>query len=150
MASRLLLIVRSDSHPNLARLLIVTSFISLTVAGCTRHINVTKEMAWECAPEYYMPEYPDAQTVRFKYVEDPSYEEVVSGRGLCDQLKGSGKKVIAVEYETWGNSSRGLIGFSEVSVDGKALVDAGGRGSSSARGRIGSHPLEKLYKSNSR
>lgn len=53
-----------------------------SVAGCTRHVNVSKEMTWECAPEHYMPQYPEVQPARFRFVEDPSYEEVVSGKGL--------------------------------------------------------------------
>ena len=26
-----------------------------SVEGCTRHVNVSKEMTCECAPEHYMP-----------------------------------------------------------------------------------------------
>jgi hypothetical protein len=97
-----------------------------------------------------MPQYPEAQPVRLRFVEDPSYEEVVSGRGLCDQLRASGKRAVVVEYDTWGNSFRGLIGYREVSVDGKPILDVGGWGSSGAHGRVGPHPLEKLYKSGSK
>lgn len=46
-----------------------------------------------------------------KFVEDPSYEDEVSGKGLCDQLKTSGKRTVMVEYDTWGNSYRGLVGL---------------------------------------
>lgn len=109
-----------------------------------------KIMTWECAPEHYMPQYPEAQPVRFRFIEDPSYEEVVSGKGLCDQLKASGKRVVVVQYDTWGNSFRGLIGYREVSVDSKPIVDVGGWSSSGAHERVGPHPLEKLYKSSSR
>jgi hypothetical protein len=132
-------------------LLTTTLLVSMSAtAGCTRQVHVTKEMTWECAPEHYMSQYPEAQPVRFRFVEDPRFEEVVSGKGLCDQLRISGKRVVAVEYETWGSSYRGLIGFREVSVDGKPIVDVGGWGSSGAHGQGGPHPLEKLYKSNSR
>jgi hypothetical protein len=120
------------------------------VTGCSRRINVSKEMTWECAPEHNMPQYPEAQCVRFKFVEDPSWEDEISGRGLCDQLRASGKRVITVEFETWGDTFRGLIGFREVSVDHKPIVDVGVWGSVGAHGRVGPHPLEKLYKSSSR
>jgi hypothetical protein len=123
---------------------------STPVAGCSRQISVTKEMTWECAPEHNMAQYPEAQCVRFKFVEDPSYEDEISGRGLCDQLRASGKKVVVIEFETWGDSLRGLIGFREVSVDHKPIVDVGGWGSVGAHERVGPHPLEKLYKSSSR
>ena len=52
-----------------------------TLAGCSRHVYVSKEMSWECAPENETPEYPEAQTVRFKFVEAPRYQEEVSGKG---------------------------------------------------------------------
>jgi hypothetical protein len=83
-----------------------------SVEGCTHHVYVSKEMTWVCAPEHYMPQCPEAQPVRFKFVEDPSYEDEVSGKGLCDQLRTSGKRTVMVKYDTWGNSYRGLIGYS--------------------------------------
>jgi hypothetical protein len=92
-----------------------------------------------------MPQYPEAQPVRFKFVEDPSYEDEVSGKGLCDQLRTSGKRTVMVEYDTWGNSYRGLIGYREVSVDGKPIVNVGGWASTPAHERVGPHPLERIY-----
>ena len=75
--------------------LLTALFVSLC-AGCKREVqvskHVSKEMTWECAPDRYMPKYPDAHTVRFRFVEDPHYEDVISGRGLCDQLKSSGRR----------------------------------------------------------
>ena len=62
------------------------------LAGCTRHVSVRKEMTWECAPEHEMREYPEAQTVRFKFVEAPRYQEEVSGKGLCDPAKSRRKE----------------------------------------------------------
>jgi hypothetical protein len=97
-----------------------------------------------------MPQYPEAQPVRFRFVEDPHFEDVVSGRGLCDQLRSSGKTVVAVEIEAWGNSHRGLVGYREISVDSKPIVDIGGWGSSGATGVTGPHPLEKLFKEGDR
>jgi hypothetical protein len=118
----------------------------LTVAGCTRHAYVSKEMTWECAPEHDMPEYPGAQTVRFKFVEAPRFEEEVSGKGLCDQLRAAEKRTVVVKFDTWGNFYRGLIGYHQVFVDGKPIVDAGGWGSSGAKEGTGLHPLEKVYR----
>ena len=123
------------------------SLVSLsTIAGCTHHIYVSKGMTWECAPEHDMRDYPEAQTVRLKFVEAPQYEEEVSGKGLCDQLRASAKRTVMVEYETWGNSYRGLIGYREVSINGKPIVDVGGWGSSAAREGVGPHPLAKVYR----
>jgi hypothetical protein len=104
--------------------------LCLLLTGCNRQRVIKVEMTWECAPDQYKSWAPDAQPVRFKYVADPQYEEVVSGPGLCDQLKASGKKVVVVEYEAWGDYFHGLVGYNEISVDGKPLVNAGGWGSS--------------------
>jgi len=51
-----------------------------------------------------MAVYPEAQTMRVTFVEAPRYQEEVSGRGLCNQLKIAGKGTVAIEYNTWGNS----------------------------------------------
>jgi hypothetical protein len=118
----------------------------LPLTGCNNSVRVTEQMTWECAPDRYMPQYPDAQPVRFRFVEDPRFEDVVSGRGLCDQLRRSGKSVVAVEFEAWGNSRRGLQGYREITVDGNPIIYVGGWGSSGASGRTGPHPLEKLFK----
>jgi hypothetical protein len=47
-----------------------------------------------------MPECPEAQAVRFKFVEGPRYQEEVSGKGLCDQLRAAGKRTVMVEHNT--------------------------------------------------
>src|SRR5215469_4725964 len=75
-----------------------------TVAGCTRHVHVSRERSWEYAPEHQVAVYPEAQTVRVIFVEAPRYQEEVSGRGLCNQLKVAGKGTVAIEYDTWSNS----------------------------------------------
>jgi len=85
LMKRPFLAVRAGVHQKLDWLMTTALLASLSLAtGCTRHVDVTKEMTWECAPEHYMPQYPEAQPVRFRFVEDPQFEEVVSGRGLCD------------------------------------------------------------------
>ncbi len=129
----------------LMKWLTIALFLLLS-PGCNRQQQIKVEMTWECAPDQYRSWAPDAQPVRFRYVADPHYEEVVSGRGLCDQLKDSGKKVVVVEYEAWGDYFHGLVGYREISVDGKAIVDVGGWGSSGANTTVGPHPLAKLFK----
>jgi hypothetical protein len=121
-------------------------FMVLLLTGCNHSVRVIKQMTWQCAPDRYMPQYPEAQPVRLTFVEDPHFEDIVSGRGLCDQLRTSGKVVVAVEFEAWGNTREGLEGYRELSVDGRPIVDIGGWTSSGASGRSGPHPLEKLFK----
>src|ERR1700676_3166017 len=123
------------------------ALFALLLPGCNRQRVIKVGMTWECAPDQYKSWAPEAQPVCFKYVADPQYEEVVSGRGLCDQLKTSGKKVVVVEYEAWGDYFHGLVGYNEISVDGKRIVNAGGWGSSDAHTTVGPHPLAKLFKS---
>lgn len=110
------------------------------------HIRVQKQMKWQCAPDQNLPRAPEVQPVRMRYVEDPHYEEVVSGRGLCDQLQRSGKEVVMVEFDAWGDSSRGLIGYREVAIDGNPIVDIGGSASSGVHDMVGPHPLNKLFR----
>jgi hypothetical protein len=138
---------RRKIRPRLMRLAWLVTIVSFALPGCNRQRQIKVEMTWECAPEHFMPESPDAQPVRFRYVANPHYEEVVSGRGLCDQLKASEKKVVVVEYEAWGDYFHGLVGYNEVFVDGKRIVGAGGWGSSGSDTTVGPHPLAQLFKS---
>jgi len=55
------------------------ALLTLLLPGCNRQRVIMVEMTWECAPDQYKSWAPDAQPVRFKYVADPQYEEVVSG-----------------------------------------------------------------------
>ena len=127
---------------------VVVLFLLFAAFRTEREVRVreTKLMNWECAPDRYMPAFPEAQPVRFRYVENPHYEEVVSGRGLCDQLKSGGKTVVAVEYELWGDRIRGLRGFNEIAVDGRPIVQVGGWGSSGGDGSPTPHPLVSAFK----
>jgi hypothetical protein len=61
-------------------------------------------------------------------------------------MKASGKKVVAVEYEAWGDYVHGLVGYREISVDGKKIVDVGEWGSSGSSTTGGLHPMAKLFK----
>jgi hypothetical protein len=140
-------LLRRRKHLRLySRQELAISFLLLSLTGCNHTVRVAEQMTWECAPDRYMSQYPDAQPVRFRFVEDPRFEDVVSGRGLCDQLRRSGKSVASVEFEAWGNSRRGLQGYRETAVDGKPIIDVGGWTSSGASGRTGPHPLERLFK----
>ena len=124
--------------------------LSLAIAslGCEREVRlrVTKQMTWECAPEHYMPAYPEAQPVRFRYLENPHHEVVQSGRGLCDQLKKKSEPVVAVKFELWGDRVRGLRGFNAIAVDGKPIVDVGGWGGSGGDASTLADPLEAEFR----
>lgn len=102
-------------------------------------------MTWECAPERDSQNHPEAQHVRLRYVEKPAYEEVVPGKGLCDRLTATGKNVVTVDFEAWGNWWRGLVGFNVLAIDGEKIVPAGGFGSSAVTGRPGPHPLARYF-----
>jgi hypothetical protein len=120
----------------------------LAGAGCrfsTHHVTVQEPMTWACAPDRATTDYPEAQPVRLWFVESPAYEEVVFGKRLCDALIDS-KKVVPVEFEAWGNSYRGLVGYRVVSIDGQKVVYVGGFGTSSVTGRPGPHPLSSHFK----
>ena len=127
---------------------VVIFFLLFAARRTVREVRVreTKLMNWECAPEFYNPAYSEAQPVRFRYVENPHYEEIVSGRGLCDQLKTGGKAIVAVEYELRGNRIQGLRSFHEISVDGRPIVDVGGWGSSGGDDSRTAHPLESAFR----
>jgi preprotein translocase subunit SecG len=126
--------------------LLVAALITTVVLLSDRYFSVAEKMTWQCAPDQYQSWAPLAQPVRFRYLENPQYEEVASGKGLCDELKGSGRNVVLVEFAVWGNSFQGLRGFREVSVDGKPIINVGGSGYSGAYGSdIGPHPLQKFF-----
>ena len=111
----------------------------------SHRVIVQKPMTWACAPERATKDYPEAQPVRFRFVEEPAYEEVVFGKGLCDDLTDA-EKVVSVEFEAWGNKHDGLIGHRVLSVDGKKIVNVGGYDTSGGTGRPGPHPLRAYFK----
>jgi hypothetical protein len=101
--------------------------------GCEREVRLrtTKQMTWECAAEHYMPAYPEAQPVRFRYVENPHHEVIQSGRGLCDQLKSADKSVVTVEFDfgaiefagcVASTQSRSMVSRLLTSEDGEAAA----------------------------
>ena len=115
--------------------------------GCDRHVRVTMHMDWECLPPEPSTQYPNAQPVRFRYVENPGYFDVTSGRGLCEQLRSSSHKTAQVTYEVWG-TSHGLHGYRIESVNGLPLQDFGGpaRSGHDGMGTGGPHPLATALK----
>jgi hypothetical protein len=112
--------------------------VALICTGCDRHVYATRIMTWECTP---------ATPVTFRYIDDPDYHDVSSGRGLCEQLRASGKKTAEVMYDVWGNAWQGMRGYRIESVDGQPLPDFGGPAWSGHEG-IGNrpHPLERALK----
>jgi hypothetical protein len=118
--------------------------VALICSGCDRHVHVTKEMAWECLPA----EREIAKPVRFRYVEDPEYFDVVSGQGLCQRLQASAKRTAQVTYEVWGNSFQGLHGYRIESIDGQPVqnIDGPARSGQNVTGHGNLHPLTTALK----
>ena len=128
--------------------------VVVAATGCSlsplRHVREQKEMTWKCVPELSRADSPGYQAVRFRFVQDPRYGEVNLARGLCDQLTSAGKAVVLVDFEAWGNSSQGLVGYREITIDQRAVIP--GTGSTSffeqhdpAEPR-GQHPLSTPFK----
>ena len=113
--------------------------------GCDfeRHVRVTRQMAWECLPAERDLRYPEAEPVMFRYVENPEYYDLASGRGLCQQLQASGKSTAELTYDVWGTASRAIHGYRIESINGRPLQDIGGPARSGYRGmgKSGPHPL---------
>jgi hypothetical protein len=123
---------------------IVISLMAIVLLGCVleRHARVTKEMAWECLPSERDARYPEAEPVMFRYTEDPEYYDLASGRGLCQQLRASGKSTAKVTYDVWGTASRARGHRIEL-VNGLPLQDIGGPARSGYHGmRNRPHPLK--------
>jgi hypothetical protein len=120
--------------------------MAIVLLGCAldRHVRVTKEMAWECLPAERDARYPEAEPVMFRYTEDPEYYDLASGRGLCQQLRASGKSTAKITYDVWGTASRGLHGYRIELINGLPLQDIGGpaRSGYHGMGNGGPHPLK--------
>lgn len=103
-------------------------------------------MTWECAPEEYKPAFtarPD-EYVRFRFVKDPHWFEVESGKSLCSDMQKAARPVVTVEFELWGRSHT-LQGYRVTSVDGRPIYDAGGWGHSGANDPSGPSPLNQAF-----
>ncbi len=119
----------------------------LVLVGCTRAVNVTKQMTWECAPDEYKPALgarPD-EYVRFRYVEEPRCFDVESARNLCAELQSMGKRVVSVQFEVRGGPGPlARRGYRIVAVEGRPLIDVGGWGSNGANDFSGACPIAKV------
>lgn len=106
-------------------------------------VQVAKEMNWRCVPNAASAAHPSGQTVQLSFAENPAFVDTVSGRELCDQLEQSGRPVVRVAFTAWGNRSRGLVGYREDAIDGRAIQYVGAPGGSIDSGS-GPHPLDTL------
>jgi hypothetical protein len=135
----------SRTKPRPLRNVLIVVAAAIVFGSCERHVHVTREMAWECVPAERDPGYPDAEPVMFRYTENPAFYDLASGRGLCLQLRASGKSTADVTYEVWGTPSRGLHGYRMELINGRPLQDIGGRAGSGYQGigNSGPHPLTR-------
>ena len=95
----------------------------MVLVGCTRHVEVSKQMSWECAPEEYKQGYyakPD-EYVRFRFVEDPRCFEVESAKNLCADLRNIGKPAITARFDVWGGPLK--QGYHMIAVEQRPLTD---------------------------
>ena len=125
--------------------IVVGLTICMTFFGCTRHVDVNKEMTWECAPEEYTQGYnarPD-EYVRFRFVDNPRCFEVESAKNLCAELRQIGKPIINARFDVWGGRFLAAQGYRMVAVEQKPLIDVGGWGRSGANDPTGRCPIEK-------
>jgi len=129
---------------------LTSGVLVLILIGCTRTVNVAKQMTWECAPEEYKTGYyarPD-EYVRFRYVDEPHCSEVESARNLCAELRLIGKPVVSVDFEVWGGvGPLSREGYNIVTVEGRPLADVGGWGNSGSNDFRGVCPIGKVIDS---
>jgi hypothetical protein len=104
------------------------------IAGCYREVRTVKQMTWECEPAWDRHNYPEVQSVRFRYIDAPRYSELVPGRHLCDDLRASGKPVVLVEFVVFGDPWDGVRGTRISAIDGRPYASGGGFGSSRVEG----------------
>jgi hypothetical protein len=104
-------------------------------------------MTWDCTPD---SQHRVAELLSFRYPEDPSYYDVASGRGICEELRAAGRKTAHVIYRVWGNSFTGkLHGYQIESINGQPFRDIDAGIGHSGRDGIGNsrrHPLESALK----
>ena len=111
------------------------------MVGCNRHALVREEMTWQCEPGR-AAQVPLAQPVTFSFVKNPAIGELHAAPGLCDQLRATGKPVVVVEYDVWGNSIDGAHGFRAVKINGKPFQDAVPHGGVDS---LGPNPLQAPF-----
>jgi hypothetical protein len=128
---------------------IMVIWFGMLCCGCDRHAVVTKEMTWECVPEERDLGYPEAEPVMFRYTDDPEYEVLASGRGLCQQLQASGKSTAKITFDVRVTPLGRLHGYNIELINGLPRQDIGGPGWSGVHhhgtGDPGPHPLESAF-----
>ena len=60
--------------------------VALLCGGCERHVQVTKEMTWECLPEERDSRYPDAEPVMFRSWKIPSISMLPRGSACVNNF----------------------------------------------------------------
>src|SRR5437879_3194464 len=90
----------------------------MILTACSRHVRVRENATWECTPGHPIQQ-PDVQGAIFRFEKNQQFSALHAAPRLCEQLRSSGK-VIALEYDVWGNES-GARGFRVVRIDGKAI-----------------------------
>ena len=85
------------------------------------------------------------ELLTLRFADAPSFFVVASGRGVCDQLRASGRSTAVVEYDVHGRLGE-LRGYSLRSIDGKPYRDedpgVGMSGEECDGGPRQRHPLE--------
>src|SRR5437016_4340739 len=131
------------------QVLMLTTLLFLSTA-CQYTVTITEQMTWECLPEWYTRDYPNAkplpggQAVRFLYVRNPHVYDVVTGRELCSRLEASNNKIVEVKIEAHGSRS-GVIGYHFLSVQGQPIINVGGVDMTGIDG-TGQHPLDTYFR----
>jgi len=136
-------VVRISKLPTLIAITICVSFF-----GCTRHVNVSKQMTWECAPEEYKQGYyarPD-EYVRFRFVDNPHCFEVEASKNFCAELRKQGKPIITARFDVWGGRFLAAEGYRMLEVEQPKLIDIGGWGNSGSNDWDGSCPIGDVIK----
>jgi hypothetical protein len=116
-----------------------------------RTIEATEMMTWECRVVPQGSGLPDQRIVLMRYVKDPSQfiHQVDSTGGLCHAITAiaNGDSTVAVTASVWGNKRQGLIGWNEISINGKPFPrngEFGGSGSDGTDGR--EHPYDADFR----
>src|ERR1700724_546277 len=104
--------------------------LGILVSGCHRDVRISKQMTWQCEPSQDQKGYPDVQSVRFRFLESPSYSELVPGSHLCDSLRAQRKPIVTVDFTIFGDSWNGMRGYTIDAINGKPYVSRVGWGSS--------------------
>jgi hypothetical protein len=126
--------------------LIASITICMSFVACTRHVNISKQMTWECAPEEYKQGYharPD-EYVRFRFVDDVHCFEVEASKNFCAELHKLGKPIVTARFDVWGGSFLAAQGYRMVAVEQQELSNVGGWGSSGSNDSIARCPLGKV------